>query len=129
MTEEVTEHVETEPSTEIVAPPEATIKVKSIYDQALDACEASRISLPDKGNPPVDSSNPAYWAKRNHTACYGRGIVGKFHQKVDTNTYTTDYICSCATNRWEKWKNSFVKEWLRSRAGSIPELKQVDNAE
>jgi superfamily II helicase len=76
------------------------------------------------------SSDSSYWAKRSCNRCYGRGTIGKFTSKVETNTFVQDLLCECARNRYSKWLKNWVNEFKakyqnQSVLGSVT---SVDNA-
>lgn len=89
------------------------MEIKSVYDKALEESEKAK-----------PSSDPAYWSKRSCNRCHGRGIIGKITTKVETNTFVMDYLCECAESRFRRWRDSWVKEYLKSDNNS----QNVDNS-
>ena len=79
------------------------LKVNTLHDEAVQAAELAK-----------PSSAPTYWAKPNCRDCYGRGIAGKVERKLGSNIVVDNLICACATKRFSKWRDDWVKEYLAS---------------
>lgn len=88
----------------------------------------------------MPSQDPAYWAKRGCSKCYGRGIIGKRHvfmpgesaqavredgEKTYANSITTfDKQCRCTQKNFKKWMSDFRLFFNMLKAQTIAEAAQ-----
>lgn len=72
------------------------------------------------------SSQPSYWAKRSCSKCYGRGIVGVITQKIGTNTIKNEQICNCSSNRFKRWRDDFVDNFIRNYKEPVETTEPID---
>ncbi len=73
---------------------------KEVAERVRDKYEEDRSQFLQVVQDMTPSKDPAYWAKRGCTRCYGRGIIGTL---TTPSGKKSTPACSCTSKNYAKW--------------------------
>jgi hypothetical protein len=80
----------------------------AVADRLRAKYEADRLEFLSVVEDMTPSKDPAYWAKRACTKCYGRGTIGS----VLLSSGPTPLSCACVDSKYRKWIKEIRKYYL-----------------
>lgn len=87
---------------------------ESVAERVREKYEYDRASFLKYVDTHTPSKEPAYWAKRGCTKCYGRGILGTCTLPSGQTVYPA---CPCTQKSYGRWLKQARQEYRKKEQG------------